>query len=116
MPACHRLGQEVWTFATNINSVMEVNDSHSGFRVFHSLSFDAFRFTNSGRGVESEMTAEAAGAGLRIKEVPIACRYAVDGSTLNPVKHGLGVLNSIVCDIVQTKAQSNDAENRSFLK
>ena len=66
-------------------------------------------------GIESEMIAEAAGAGLRIKEVPITCRYDVDGSTLNPVKHGLGVLNSIVWDIVQTKAQSNDAENRSFL-
>ena len=99
VPAYRRLGQEVLTFATNLNSVVKVNDSQSGFRAFHSSSFDAFRFTNSGMGIESEMISEAAAAGLRIKEVPITCRYDVDGSTFNPVKHGLGVLNSIVCQL-----------------
>lgn len=111
VPAYRRLRQEVLTFAANLNNVVKVNDSHSGFRAFHSSSFDAFRFTNSGMGIESEMIAEAAETGLCIKEVPITCRYDVGDSTFNPVKHGLGVLNSIVRYIVQTKAHPKDLDN-----
>ena len=42
--------------------------------------------------IESEMLADAGKAGLRIKEVEIAVRYDVDGSTKNPIQHGFEVL------------------------
>jgi len=99
VPAYRRIGQEVLTFATNLNSNVKINDSQSGFRAFASNTFDTFKFNNTGMGIESEMIADATGAGFRIKEVSITCRYDVDGSTFNPIVHGLGVLNSIVCQL-----------------
>ena len=99
VPAYRRIGQEVLTFATNLNSEIKINDSQSGFRAFSKNTFEAFKFNNTGMGIESEMISDAASAGHQIKEVPITCRYDVDGSTFNPVAHGLGVLNSIVCQI-----------------
>ena len=108
IPAYRRIGQEVLTFATNLNSEIKINDSQSGFRAFSKNTFETFKFNNTGMGIESEMIADAAGAGFRIKEVPITCRYDVDGSTFNPVRHGLGVLNSIVWDMFQTRVMSKN--------
>jgi len=98
VPKYRRLGQEVLTFATNMTGDFKskINDSQSGFRAFSSNTFATFTFTNNGMGIESEMLANATGAGLRIKEVPITCRYDVAGSTFNPFRHGFSVLNSIV--------------------
>jgi hypothetical protein len=45
------------------------------------------------------MLADAADAGLRIKEVEIGVRYDVDGSSENPVSHGLKVLVKILQDM-----------------
>lgn len=41
--------------------------------------------------------------GLRIKEVPIGVRYDADGSTENPIKHGLTVLLKIIKDMEYNK-------------
>ncbi len=98
VPKYRRLGQEILTFATNMTAdfKVKVNDSQSGFRAFSKDSFAIFSFNNKGMGIESEMLANATEAGMRIKEVPITCRYDIEGSTFNPVKHGISVLNSIV--------------------
>jgi hypothetical protein len=45
------------------------------------------------------MLADAGKAGLRIKEVEIGVRYDVDGSTLNPIQHGLEVFIMVLKDI-----------------
>jgi len=45
------------------------------------------------------MLADAANAGLRIKEVEIGVRYDVDGSSENPITHGTGVLIKILQDM-----------------
>lgn len=49
--------------------------------------------------IESEMLADAGRSGLRITEVEIGVRYDVDGSTMSPIKHGLGVLVMVLKDI-----------------
>ena len=49
--------------------------------------------------IESEMLADAGRAGLRITEVEINVRYDVDGSTMNPIKHGINVLMAIFNDM-----------------
>ena len=113
VPAYRRIGQEVLTFATNLNSEIKINDSQSGFRAFSKNTFEAFKFNNTGMGIESEMIADAAGAGFRIKEVPITCRYDVDGFTLITVKHGFGVLNSIMWDLFKNKVISKKYVKRS---
>ena len=59
-----------------------------------------FRFKDTGFGIESEMLVDAAEAGLKIVEVPITVRYDVDGSTKDPITHGVGVLFNITKDKV----------------
>lgn len=96
VPKYRRVGQEVLTFATNMTADVKLTDSQSGFRAFSKETFGVFKFNNAGMGVESEMINDAAVAGFTITEVPISCRYDVEGSTFNPVKHGLSVLGSII--------------------
>jgi hypothetical protein len=45
------------------------------------------------------MLADAASAGLRVKEVEIGVRYDVDCSTEHPISHGLRVLVKILHDM-----------------
>jgi hypothetical protein len=59
----------------------------------------AFKFKQSGFGIESEMLMDAANAGLRVKEMEIGVRYDVDCSTENPVSHGLRVLVKVLYDM-----------------
>ena len=98
-PLYRRIGQTVLDRATNLNENLDVTDSQSGFRAFIGDSIPFFRFNHSDFAIESEMLMDAASAGLRIKEVEIGVRYDVDGSTKNPLTHGLGVLIRIINDL-----------------
>lgn len=97
-PAYRRVGQRVLDIATNISCGIHVTDSQSGFRAFSKKAVGCFRFRDTGFGIESEMLADAADNNLEILEVPITVRYDVDGSTKNPVSHGVGVLLKIIKD------------------
>jgi glycosyltransferase involved in cell wall biosynthesis len=98
-PAYRRLGQTILDKVTIMNSGIRITDSQSGFRAFAASTKDIFRFNAQGMAIESEMLADAGRFGLRIKEVEIDVRYDVDGSTENPVRHGLGVLLKVCKDI-----------------
>lgn len=99
-PAYRRVGQQVLDAATNISAGIKITDSQSGFRAFSNKAKDCFRFKDTGFGIESEMLVDAAEAGLKIVEVPITVRYDVDGSTKDPITHGVGVLLKITKDKV----------------
>lgn len=102
-PAYRRVGQKVLDIATNISAGINITDSQSGFRAFSPKTKNVFRFKDTGFGIESEMLVDAAEAGLKIVEVPITVRYDVDGSTKDPITHGVGVLFKITKDkIVRT--------------
>ena len=98
-PSYRRIGQTVLDKATNLNSGLDITDSQSGFRAFARHTIPAFRFSCIDFGIESEMLMDAANAGLQIKEVEINVRYDVDGSTKNPVSHGIGVLMRVINDL-----------------
>jgi glycosyltransferase involved in cell wall biosynthesis len=98
-PIYRRVGQTVLDKATNFNARSNITDSQSGFRAFAIHTIPAFRFEQTGYGIESEMLIEASKAGLRIKEVKIGVRYDVNSSKLNPVSHGVGVLVKILQDM-----------------
>lgn len=49
-----------------------------------------------GFAIETEMISVATERGFKITEVPVSAIYTQDGSTLNPVSHGLGVLANII--------------------
>ena len=98
-PIYRRLGQRVLDMVTNIGSGLDMTDSQSGFRAFAGRIKDVFRFQQNGLAIESEMLADAAAAGLRIKEVEIGVRYDVDCSGEHPVAHGVRVLLKVLHDI-----------------
>jgi glycosyltransferase involved in cell wall biosynthesis len=98
-PFYRRIGQVVLDKATSLNSSLDITDSQSGLRAFSSKKRGIFRFKQNGLAIESEMLADAADAGLRIMEVEIGVRYDVDGSSENPVSHGLKVLVNILQDM-----------------
>ena len=100
-PAYRRIGQQVLDIATNITTGLKITDSQSGFRAFNKKTCQCFKFRDTGFGIESEMLADAAEAKLKIVEVPITVRYDVDGSTKNPVSHGVGVLIKIIIDKIR---------------
>lgn len=98
-PAYRRIGQKILDRATIMNSGVKITDSQSGFRAFAASTKDIFRFNAQGMAIESEMLADAGHYGLRITEVGIGVRYDVNCSTVNPIKHGMGVLVRILKDI-----------------
>ena len=98
-PAYRRLGQSVLDKATNLNSGLNITDTQSGFRAFAGGVIPSFRFSQKGFGIESEMLADVANAGLRIKEVEVGVRYDVDCSTEHPVSHGVRVLVRVLHDM-----------------
>lgn len=98
-PAYRRVGQNVLDVATNFNAKSDITDSQSGFRAFAAYTVPAFKFRESGYGIESEMIIEASNAGFRIKEVPIGVRYDVNGSKKHPLTHGIGVLVKVLQDM-----------------
>jgi glycosyltransferase involved in cell wall biosynthesis len=98
-PAYRRVGQTVLDKVTNMKSGLQITDSQSGFRAFAASIVGVFRFNSTGMAIESEMLADVGEACLRIKEVEITVRYDVDGSTVNPIQHGLQVLVSILKDV-----------------
>ncbi|AKB46577.1 glycosyltransferase (family 2) [Methanosarcina sp. Kolksee] len=98
-PSYRRVGQTILDGATKLNSGLQITDSQSGFRAFSASTKNVFRFKAQGMAIESEMLADAGKSGLRIAEVEIGVRYDVDCSTVNPIKHGFGVLFMILKDI-----------------
>ncbi len=102
-PAYRRLGQKVLLRMTRILSGTHVTDSESGFRAFSRQAIDGLTITENGFAVESEMISNAVDNGLKITEVPITVSYDGDGSTLNPVNHGLSVLLRILVMIFEHK-------------
>lgn len=102
-PKYRRIGQTVLDGVTNLNSGIKITDSQSGFRAFAASIKGVFRFNAQGMAIESEMLADAAKSGVRIKEVDIGVRYDVNCSTINPIKHGLQVLLRVLKDIEYNK-------------
>lgn len=102
-PMYRRIGQIVLDIATNSNSGLHITDSQSGFRAFAAHTVPVFGFGSNGLAIESEMLADAAKAGLRIKEVEIGVSYDVKGSNRHPVKQGIQVLVKVLHDMEFSK-------------
>ena len=102
-PFYRRIGQNILDKATNLNAGLQITDTQSGFRAFARHTLPAFRFKSNGLAIESEMLIDAANAGFRIKEVSIGVRYDVDGSSENPIAHGLKVLANVIHDMELNK-------------
>lgn len=98
-----RLGQKVLSRLTGIASGKRLTDTESGFRAYSRRAITTLELKETGMSVSSEIISEGVSKGLEIGEVPISVAYTGDGSTLNPVRHGLGVFNRIMVMISERR-------------
>jgi len=103
VPRYRRFGQGVISRFSKVLSGAQVTDSESGFRVFSHKALNSLSLKENGMAISAETIARAAAMGLKITERPISIRYTGDGSTLNPIVHGLGVLNRIIIMISEKR-------------
>jgi glycosyltransferase involved in cell wall biosynthesis len=102
-PRYRRIGKKVISRSTRFASKTNIFDSESGFRALSPKAIDELDLKENGFAVESEMITRAADRNLKITEVPISNIYTKDGSTLNPIRHGIGVLSRIIVMISQRR-------------
>lgn len=97
VPSYRRVGQAVLSYGTAVAGKKQiVSDTECGFRALSSRMIQALTLRETGFAVETEMIVQAVDKGMKIVEVPVSCIYTDDGSTMNPVVHGVGVLTRIV--------------------
>jgi len=103
IPRYRRIGQKVLSYSSLALSGKRVTDSECGFRALSSKAIAELKLKQKGFAIETEMISAATKRGLKIMEVPISAIYTKDGSTLNPMSHGVGVLTRIIAMISQQK-------------
>ena len=102
-PRYRRIGQKVIFGSSRLASKTNVADSESGFRALSPKAIKELDLKENGFAIESEMITRAADKNLKITEVPISNIYTKDGSTLNPIRHGIDVLSRIIVMISQRR-------------
>ena len=98
-----RIGQKILLHSTRVLSGKRLSDSESGFRVFSKQAITTLELKENGMAISAETIAEAVSKGLKVTEVPVTAIYTGDGSTLNPVAHGLGVFTRIIVMISERR-------------
>jgi glycosyltransferase involved in cell wall biosynthesis len=102
-PRYRRIGKKVISRSTRLASKTNIFDSESGFRALSPKAINELDLKENGFAIESEMITRAADKNLKITEVPISNIYTMDGSTLNPIRHGIDVLSRIIVMISQRR-------------
>ena len=100
IPFYRKVGTKVLDIATNQGSGMNFTDTQSGFRAYSKNAISKIKINNTGMSAGSEILLQIKEHGLKVKEVPISCRYDIeDTSTHNPIVHGVTVLSNILTEI-----------------
>jgi glycosyltransferase involved in cell wall biosynthesis len=97
IPFYRKAGICVITWLYNVGSAVRVSDAQSGFRAYSRKALhQLLPLKENGMSISIEILIKARQLGLQVCEVPITCLYHGDGSTLNPVAHGIGVALSTI--------------------
>jgi glycosyltransferase involved in cell wall biosynthesis len=102
-PRYRRIGKDVIMRSTRLASKTNISDSECGFRAFSKRAISELQLKATGMAVSSETIVRAAEKNLRITEVPISNIYTMDGSTLNPIRHGVDVLSRVIVMISERR-------------
>jgi glycosyltransferase involved in cell wall biosynthesis len=102
-PRFRRIGKKVISRSSRLASKANVFDTESGFRALSPKAINELELKERGFAIESEMITIATAKNLKITEVPISNIYTIDGSTLNPIRHGVDVLSRIIVMISQRR-------------
>jgi len=105
IPWYRRAGIKLITRLVNNASKQGIQDTQSGFRAYSRRSLETLSAFENGMGISAEVLINATKQGLRICEVPCTCTYSqeVQTSTHNPVRHGVGVIASILKIVVEDR-------------
>lgn len=95
-PKYRKFGIDIITGLYNLGSKFRVSDSQSCFRAHSRRLLEAINITEKGFGFSVQVLIEARKKSLVIVEVPVSCIYHSEGSTLNPITHGLDVAWNVV--------------------
>ena len=98
IPTYRKLGINILTKLTNAGSKKshKISDGQSGFRAYSRKAINTLDPKDKDMGVSAEILMQGRKRQLSYAEVPISCRYDVEGSTKNPIGHGIGVIVSIL--------------------
>jgi len=105
IPWYRRVGIKLITRLVNNASRQDIQDTQSGFRAYSRRSLETLSAFENGMGVSVEVLISATKRGLRICEIPCSCNYGerMRTSTQNPMKHGIGVVASILKIVIEDK-------------
>jgi glycosyltransferase involved in cell wall biosynthesis len=96
VPKYRKFGIDVITWLYNFGSKVKVSDSQSCFRAHSRKLLEAINITENGFGFSIQVLIQARRKNFVITEVPISCIYHSEGSSLNPIIHGLGVAFAVL--------------------
>lgn len=108
MPAYRQLGVKVITKLSNGLGRNGVSDAQSGFRAYSKRAMEHLgAISENGMSASVELLRAIKKSGLKVCEVPIACRYGdsvgVETSTKHPLVHGIDLIMSLVRLVVEDR-------------
>lgn len=108
MPFYRRFGVQILTKMTNGSKDQgAITDGQCGFRAYNRKALESLVLDETGMGVSAETLMKARALGLVVTEVPVDVHYKdLETSTHNPVKHGFGVMSTIIKLVVEEKPLS----------
>jgi glycosyltransferase involved in cell wall biosynthesis len=116
VPKYRKFGIDVITWLYNFGSKVKVSDSQSCFRAHSRRLIEAINITENGFGFSVQVLVQARRKSFVIKEVPVSCIYHSQGSSLNPVVHGLGVAWGVVKIRFRNELLTPKRRNKDELK
>lgn len=97
-----KFGIDVITWLFNVGSKVKISDSQCCFRAHSRRLLDNLDITENGFGFSVEVLIKARKMGLTITEIPISCVYHSQGSSMNPIIHGLSVALNVIKHRIKT--------------
>ena len=105
MPRYRRFGIKILTKMTNSSRQKDtLTDAQCGFRAYNRSAIKSLRLEEQGMSISAEVLLKAKDLGLVVTEVPVEVQYkGLETSTHDPVKHGLGVIATIIRLVVEKR-------------
>ena len=107
MPLYRKFGIRVITKLANGSGKNGVSDAQSGFRAYSKSALARLSVFENGMSASIELLRAVNKSGLKVCEVPISCKYAdsngVKTSKEHPIKHGVGLIMSIIKLVVEDR-------------
>lgn len=103
IPLYRKIGQRLILRSVNVLSGERLSDSECGFRAFSRKAISSLRPKEDGMAISAETVDEAVRRNLRVTQVPVTVKYTPDGSTHNPIAHGLSIITRVLVWISERK-------------